>query len=179
MKVCLASKTPDSNPNLFFHAYMVGVWACSQLWDWSSRLLPNCSAILITLRLKWSVPVSPLWTAVGYWCSPSITRGSWQHTYTHNSKQRPQSRAQSFRKPPIHSLSWCKGGKPRGEARWTENPNKPFTATQAQPGAGRTDSFVIPSINTRPRTSSQITVTAGKSQYAFNYKALAQCWKMS
>lgn len=39
-----------------------------------------------------------------------------------------------------------------GQVWWTENPNKPFGAMWAQPGAGRRDSYVILSINPRPET---------------------------
>lgn len=51
-------------PHLFFHTYMLWVWASCQLWDWSSCLLLNCSAILITLCLKLNMTVSPLSTKV-------------------------------------------------------------------------------------------------------------------
>lgn len=151
MKAYLGSKTPDSDPHLFFHTHMVWVWACLQPWDWSARLLPNCSAILITLCLKLSVTISPLLTESITGAAPvlSVVANS---THTRKTDSRGQLVAQPFRNSPNHSLHWSLGEKATGEVWWTENPNKPFGTTRASPGAVRKDYYIIPPINTEPET---------------------------
>lgn len=126
MKACLASKTPDSNPHLFFHTHLVWVWACSQLWDWSAHLLPNCSAILITLCLKLSMTVSPLPTESITGAAPLLSVAA-NSTHTRKTQQRTQLIAQPFRNSPNHSLHWSLEEKATGEVWWTENPNKFFS----------------------------------------------------
>lgn len=120
MKACLASKTPDSDPHLFFHTHMVWVWACSQRWDWSARLLSNCSAILITLCLKLSVTVSPLPTESITGAAPVLSVAA-NSTHTRKTDSRGQLVAQPFRNSETKSfltLVFRRESNRRGVMNW-------------------------------------------------------------
>lgn len=120
MKACLASKTPNSNPHLLFHAHMVWVWACSQLWDWSARLLPNCSAILITLCLKLSVTVSPPPTKSITGAAPVLSVAA-NSTHTRKTASRGHSSQLSLSEKPTKSfftLVFRRESNRRGVMNW-------------------------------------------------------------